>query len=297
MITGDNMTVFGKKQRVLVLGSSGMLGNAITRFFVERGEFDIIGTVRMPQSIELFPKSIHPYIIPRVDVENFDSLVYVLGRIKPDIVINCIGLVKQIAEAADPLIAVPINTLLPHRLAKMCAMIESRLIHFSTDCVFSGNKGAYVENDFPDARDLYGRTKFLGEVDYPNAITLRTSIIGHELVEHRSLIGWFIAQKSDVKGFKRAIFSGLPTVEMARIIHDFVIPNRTLRGVYHVSADPISKYELLRLVAKIYRKKINIVPDSELVIDRSLDSTRFRTATGFLPLPWEKLIVQMNEFH
>lgn len=176
-------------------------------------------------------------------------------------------------------------------------MTGARLIHFSTDCVFSGKQGQYKEDDFADAYDLYGRTKYLGEVDYENAITLRTSIIGHELESKRSLVDWFLNQSSEVKGFRKAIFSGLPTIEIARIVREYVIPNPKLRGLYHLSVDPISKYDLLRMVGTIYGKDIAIIPDDELIIDRSLNSDRFRSATGFKPKPWLELVEAMhNEY-
>ena len=154
----------------------------------------------------------------------------------------------------------------------------------------------YMEADASDAKDLYGRSKYLGEVDYPNAITLRTSIIGHELDGARSLVGWFLAQEGSVKGFKRAIFSGLPTVEIARIIRDFVIPHPELHGTYHVSAEPINKYDLLQLVAQVYGKTIEIIPDDKFTIDRSLDSSRFRELTGYSPPNWTELVQVMREF-
>ena len=285
-----------KQMKVLVLGASGMLGNAVLRVFAESDGFDVLGTVRSNRSLRLLPRSVQQCLIPGVDVENVDGLLTVFGQVRPDVVINCIGLVKQLSEADDPLSAIPINSLLPHRLARMCAVSGSRLVHMSTDCVFSGAKGMYAEENFSDAKDLYGRSKFLGEVDYPNAITLRTSIIGHELDGARSLIGWFLSQEGSVMGFKNAVFSGLPTVEIARIIRDFVIPQRDLCGVYHVSAEPINKFDLLTLVADVYGKNIKIDKDESVVIDRSLDSTRFRKETGFSPAPWGKLIKNMHQF-
>jgi dTDP-4-dehydrorhamnose reductase len=229
-------------------------------------------------------------------MENVDSLTHLFAVVHPDVVINCIGLVKQLAEADAPLIAIPINSLLPHRLARLCELAGARLVHMSTDCVFSGEKGMYTEADAADAKDLYGRSKYLGEVDYPHAITLRTSIIGHELDGARSLIGWFLAQEGSVKGYRRAIFSGLPTVEIARVIRDHVISHPDLHGIYHVSAEPINKFDLLTLVAQTYGKAIDISADDQLVIDRSLDSTRFRQATGFKPKPWPELVRSMREF-
>ena len=135
------------------------------------------------------------------------------------------------------------------------------------------------------------------EVDYPHSITLRTSIIGHEIAGTRSLLGWFLAQEGSVKGYTRAIFSGLPTVEVARVIRDHVIPYSDLSGVYHLASDPINKFDLLKLVAQTYKKNIHIIADDQLVINRSLDATRFRLATGYVPQPWPELIRSMHKFN
>jgi dTDP-4-dehydrorhamnose reductase len=286
----------GITTRVLVLGATGMLGNAILRFFAQSAGFVAFGSARSNRALQLLPADLSDRVVCGVDVENMDSLVSLFTNTRPDIVINCIGLVKQLAEVDDPLVAIPINALLPHRLARLCEVARARFVHLSTDCVFSGTKGMYTESDVPDATDLYGRSKYMGEVDYPHAVTLRTSIIGHELDGARSLVGWFLSQEGSVKGYKRAIFSGLPTVEVARVIRDYVIPRPELRGLYHLSATPINKFELLALVAKTYGKSIEISADEKLVIDRSLDSTRFRQATGFAPKPWPELIRSMREF-
>lgn len=282
--------------RLLVLGASGMLGNAVFRYFSAEEGAQVFGTVRSPRSARFFDSRLRRRLIAGIDVENADALVRLFSEVRPDVVVNCIGLVKQLSETDDPLAALPINSLLPHRLARMCTLAGARLVHMSTDCVFAGTKGGYVESDFPDATDLYGRSKLLGEVDYPNAITLRTSIIGHELEGARSLIGWFLSQESKVRGFRRAVFSGLPTVEIARVIRDYVIPNRELHGLYHVSAEPISKYDLLTLVADAYGKVVDIEPDENFVIDRSLNSERFRNATGFRPEKWADLVARMRDF-
>lgn len=290
--------IIGKDNlRILILGASGMLGNAVLRTFNNKPSYDVFGTVRTASVLSLLSPELHNRIVTGVDVENVDALVNVFKKVRPDVLINCVGLVKQLAESEDVLSAIPINSVLPHRLARLCDLSGARLIHLSTDCVFSGNRGLYAECDIPDAKDVYGRTKFLGEVDYPNAITLRTSIIGHELSGARSLIGWFLAQEKVVKGYRRAIFSGLPTVEIANIIDEFVIPNANLRGLYHLSAEPINKFDLLHLVASVYKKNIEIVPDDVYSIDRSLDSSRFRQATGFQPKSWAELIKIMHEFH
>jgi dTDP-4-dehydrorhamnose reductase len=285
-------------KRVLVLGASGMLGSAVLRWFAQYANYEVFGSVRSLSSVRnLQGKVGHAQFVPGVDVESLDSLTRLFAMVRPDVVINCIGIVKQLSEADDPLIAIPINALLPHRLARLSEVAGARFVHMSTDCVFSGKKGNYLESDTPDAYDLYGRSKLLGEVDYPNAITLRTSIIGHELAGARSLIDWFLSQDTQVKGYKNAVFSGFPTVEIARIIHDFVIPNAHLHGLYHLSAEPINKFDLLKMVAMVYNKKINIQADEALIIDRSLNSDRFRSATGFVPENWGELIKRMHAFH
>ena len=285
-----------QKTNVLVLGVSGMLGNAVLRFFAQSDAYSVMGSARSAGVLQLLPSELRKKVICGVDVENTDSLMRLFTQTQPDIVINCIGIVKQLAVADDPLASIPINALLPHRLARLCEVAGARFIHIGTDCVFAGTSGMYRENDESDAQDLYGRSKCLGEVDYPHAVTLRTSIIGHELVGAHGLIGWFLAQHGPVKGFTRAIFSGMPTVELARVMRDFVIPKPGLRGIYHVSAEPINKFELLKLVAEAYGKEIDIEPDDQLVIDRSLDSSRFREITGYQPPTWPELVRRMHEF-
>ncbi|MFG6415746.1 dTDP-4-dehydrorhamnose reductase family protein [Roseateles sp. DC23W] len=282
--------------KVLVIGASGMLGNAMLRVFAESEGYRTFGSARSAALLRKLPAALHPHIVTGVDVDNADSLARLLAVTRPNVVINCVGLIKQLAEAEDPLAAIPINALLPHRLARLCDVAGARLIHMSTDCVFSGKTGGYHESDTPDATDLYGRSKLMGEVDYPNAITLRTSIIGHELDSANGLVGWFLSQSGTVKGFTRAIFSGLPTVELARVIRDHVLPQPALRGLYHVSAAPIDKHALLTLVGQAYGRDIVITPDDRLVIDRSLDSSRFREATGYQPPAWPELVQRMRAF-
>lgn len=283
--------------KVLVLGVTGMLGNALFRLFANDRTHEVYGAARSNEFARRFGHLWGERLISGVDFNDHDALLRLMLAVRPSVIINCVGLVKQLAAAKDPLYAVPINTLLPHRLAALCEAVNARMVHFSTDCVFSGTKGSYVESDIPDAQDLYGRTKLLGEVDYPHAITLRTSIIGHELSGHHSLIGWFLAQDKPVKGFTRAIFSGLPTIELSRVVRDFVLPRPDLHGIYHVSAAPIDKYSLLKLVADTYKKAIQLNPDGALVIDRSLDSSRFRMATGYVSPIWPELVREMCEFN
>lgn len=283
-------------KRVLVLGANGMLGNAVLRLFAESFGYQVFGTVRSSGALRYLPIDLHPCVITGIDVENSDSLTRLFAEVHPGVVINCVGLVKQLPRGDDPLAAIAINALLPHRLARLCEVAGARLVQMGTDCIFSGAKGLYTEADVSDATDLYGRSKYLGEVSYPHTITLRTSVIGHELDGAHSLIGWFLAQTGNIKGYRRAIFSGLPTVEMARVIRDYVIPHPELHGVYHISAAPINKFDLLTLVAQIYGKAIDIRADDQLVVDRSLDSTRFQLATGYVAPGWPELIKLMYTY-
>ena len=272
-----------------------MLGQTLYRELGAREELTVFGTSRNPRVKDVDGDDpSRASLFHGVTAENFDSLVSAVASAEPDVLINCIGLIKQFRLASDPLAAIPINALLPHRLAELCRATRTRLIHFSTDCVFSGNKGNYKEDDVPDAADLYGRTKLIGEVAGQHALTIRTSFIGHELQSSVSLIDWFLSQSGPVKGYASAIYSGLPTVEMARILAEFVIPNSGLNGLYHVSSRPISKLDLLKLVARQYGKTIEIIPDSGVKIDRSLDSTRFTSATGYNAPSWDELVASMH---
>ncbi len=282
--------------KVLVLGASGMLGNAVFRLFADSPDLDVRATARSGAAVARLREDLRGRVITGVDVEQFDSLAGAFATAMPDVVVNCIGLVKQLAEADDPLAALPINAMLPHRLARLCAVARARLVHVSTDCVFLGTRGRYLESDVPDAQDLYGRSKLLGEVDYPHAITLRTSIVGHELGSAHGLVGWFLAQSGEVRGYTRAVFSGLPTVEFATVIRDFVLPDPSLHGLYHVAASPVAKYDLLNLVARRYGRDTRIVPDDRVAIDRSLDGSRFAAATGYAVPDWPELVRRMHAF-
>lgn len=287
----------GPQVRILILGASGMLGNALYRFFSTSENYVTYGTCRSLTLSKLLPATLQQNLIQNINVENESDVTELLSRVRPNVVVNCVGLVKQLAEANDAIAAIKINALLPHQLARHCKQVNARLIHVSTDCVFSGAKGMYTEKDLPDAQDLYGRSKLLGEVDYDNAITLRTSIIGHEINSHHGLVDWFLSQPGQVKGYRKAVFSGLPTVELARVIRDFVIPYPALQGVHHVSASPINKYELLRLIATVYDRHLDITPSDHLIVNRSLDSSRFKGVTGYSPATWPDLIRDMHAFH
>lgn len=234
-----------------------------------------------------------PQTIERVDVMDWASVERAIAQVAPEVVVNCAGVVKQIAAAHDAVTSITVNALFPWQLASLCTARGARLIHVGTDCVFSGKKGRYIETDFPDAYDLYGRTKFLGEVASPH-LTLRTSIIGHELRRHTSLIDWFFAQRGQrIKGFTKAIYSGFPTVVFAEIVAEVIARHPQLEGLYHVASAPIDKCTLLNKLRAAFDLPIEIVPDDTLACDRSLNGARFQSATGYAAPTWDVLIERM----
>lgn len=288
-----------RAKRVLVLGVTGMLGHTLFRSLSEVSNLDVYGTLRghidgskLP-SDQFSPER----LIACVDSHADADLRRAFAQIRPNVVINCIGVVKQLDAANDPIVCIQTNSLLPHRLDCLCEEFDCRLVHISTDCVFTGATGAYSESSVADARDLYGLSKLLGEVhSSPRAVTIRTSIIGPELGSKHGLLEWFLAQESEVHGYTGAIFSGLPTVELSKILERFVIPADDLRGLFHVSADPISKFDLLNLISKTYNKTIDIIPTNTPRIDRSLDSSLFRDRFQWQPDNWSDLVQSMRNF-
>ena len=279
--------------RILVLGASGMLGNAMLRVLDEYEYLEVYGTVRSSDVQRFFPVKNSARLMSGVDVENQDALMNAFCQVRPQVVINCVGLIKQLAEAGDPLRSIPINALLPHRLARLCAVSGARLVHISTDCVFSGNEGNYKESDTSDPDDLYGRTKLLGEVNEKHCLTLRTSMIGLELSRKKNLLEWFLAQNETIKGYKKVIFSGFTTLELSRIIENMIINYPEANGVYHVSSEPISKYDLLSLIKKGLKLPTEIIPDESFSCDRSLDSGKFRQEFNYQPPSWEEMIDEL----
>jgi dTDP-4-dehydrorhamnose reductase len=279
--------------KLLILGATGMLGHKLMQSLSRR--FDVTGTVR--GSVEIYKG--HPVLgimplIGMVKAENFESVGEVVTRVQPDVIINCIGIIKQHPTAKDPLQSITVNAMFPHRLAKLCEASGIRLIHLSTDCVFSGRKGNYSEDDVPDPVDLYGRTKLLGEVVYPGCLTIRTSMVGRELRGNVGLVEWFLSQRGKrVNGFSGAIFTGFTTGALADIIGDLVDMPSPLHGLWHVSSDPISKYDLLGIINREFQLDITIDKDEVFHCDRSLNSLRFRQATRFKVPSWEEMIDQM----
>lgn len=277
--------------RVLILGGNGMLGHKLVQ--VLGRDFEVFTTIRRQfAAVERFGIFEPERTFPSLDVTSEKDLFAAIEKTRPDVVINCVGIIKQIDSTPERM--VQINTILPRRLAHLSTEFLFRFISISTDCVFSGAKGNYAETDPADADDPYGRSKLAGEVTSPNCLTLRTSIIGRELGTAHSLVEWFLSQRgSKVGGYVNAIYSGFPTIVFAEILANIIRDHPGLSGLYHISSDPISKFDLLHLVNKRYDANVEIEPDPSLVIDRSLDSAKFRTATGFAPESWHSMIERM----
>lgn len=281
--------------KVLILGGSGMLGHKLCQALA-RG-FDTYATFRGDANdyarFGIMPES---HAIGNVSVENLASVKAACESIRPQVIVNCIGIIKQDPAAKDSVASITVNSLFPHRLAQLAGNLGARLIHLSTDCVFSGRTGNYREDDNPDAEDLYGRTKLLGEVQNEGCLTIRTSMIGRELAGSHGLLEWFLAQRGGrVRGFKRAIFSGFTTLALAEVITRIISDHTERSGVWHVASEPISKFDLLTLVKQTYRLVIDIEPDETFVCDRSLDGSRFKAATGFQAPSWTEMIQRMRD--
>jgi dTDP-4-dehydrorhamnose reductase len=276
---------------VLVLGGSGMLGHVLWRTCAER--FDAHTTVRGDELSGPAAEVLDPdRTITGVRVEEPASIARALDATSPDAVVNCIGIVKQAVD--DPGHAFDVNADFPHQLAAGCRERGARLIHVSTDCVFSGRRGAYTELDLPDPVDTYGRSKLLGEPAMPGALTIRTSMIGRELATSNGLLEWFLSQSGGaVRGFQRAVFSGPTTPVLSRAIADVIENHQDLDGLWHLGAAPIAKYDLLLLLRDAFNTDVEIEPDDSVTIDRSLDAARLRTETGFQAPGWPEMVSEL----
>lgn len=286
------------KTKVVVLGASGMLGHKVFEVLSMSGNYDVYGTVTNIGSFcGLLPKSYLNKVCEGIFADKIETVSGILTRIKPNIVINCIGITKQNDKSHDTQSMILLNALFPHQVASICYELNAKLITIATDCVFDGQKGGpYLESDIPTCHDNYGMTKYLGELHGGNHLTLRTSIIGHELHTHKSLIDWFLYDtKPQVNGYSKAIFSGFPTVVLSHLIADKIVPDIDLKGLYHISVDPISKYDLLNKVAKVYKKDVEIVPNQALNINRSLNSDIIRSLIGYTPPSWDELVRTMHD--
>ena len=275
--------------RLLILGSTGLLGSTILKYFSTKTNYECFGAIRKNSDRKKL-NNINNLKLHKIDFNKPNDIRKAFISIKPYLIINCIGVVKQVLNKNSNSEIIRVNSFLPHYLSELANENNKiRFIHFSTDCVFSGTLGNYSENDIADAKDIYGSSKILGEVNNSNTLTLRTSIIGHELKTKYSLLNWFLSQKKSIKGYKKAIFSGLTTLEISRVLEKYIIPNKKMRGIYHLSGNPISKYDLLNIIKKTYKKKIKI--------NRSLNSSLFQKTTGYKPTTWDQLIKAMYEFN
>ena len=285
--------------KLLILGANGLLGNTLTKYFFEKNNYETYGFLRDSSKLKFFKRKHISRLIIIQDVLNIYDLRRKIKKLMPDVIINCIGQTNKIrGENLNNIEKyIKLNSLFPFRLKEICGEIKSRLIHFSSDCVFSGEKGFYSEKDNPDPTDIYGKSKLLGELDYENIITIRKSVIGHELDSKKGLLEWFLNHEGIVEGYKEAIFSGLTVLELARIIDMYILPNKDIKGIIHLSGDPISKYNLLKIIANQYNKIIKIEPNEDIKIDRSLNSDNFKNLTGYKSEPWSLLVKSMEEFN
>lgn len=288
-------------KRVLILGGTGMLGHKLWLKFQKR--FDTFVTVRGPfekyQSLNLFEQT---RTLDNVDIENKNRLWEIFEAIKPDVTINCIGIIKQLPKAKEEMPSIKTNALFPHELATLADHFGIKVIHMSTDCVFSGKKGNYSEEDIPDAADLYGRTKLLGEIHNPPHLTIRSSIIGRDLAHHLGLVEWFLRRspKEKIKGFTRAVYTGFTTKAMADIMEFIIKEHPSLSGIYQIASQPIDKYSLLKKLQKAFDFDIDLVPFDDFYCDLSLNGSRFSKATGFVPPSWDEMVkdlVKENFFY
>lgn len=280
--------------RIIILGGTGMLGRALSEHLSSCFP-DTYVTIRKGRRD--YGKSIlleSDKVIEHIDVLDLQLLAGVLRVIKPDVVLNCIGITKRREEPQNPVPSIMLNALFPHRLAKLAGQLETRVIHFSTDCVFDGMTGNYADESQTNATDLYGRTKALGEVSGKNTLTLRSSFIGYELGEGTELLEWFLAQKGIVKGFKNAIYTGLTTLELNRVVERLLREYPHAVGLYNVSSDPISKFNLLKMIGEKMHRSVEVIPEETFHCDRSLDSTKFRREFNYTPPKWEKMVEELS---
>lgn len=284
--------------RLLIVGGSGMLGH---KLFQKLGAIypETFCTIR--KDVMVSPLSNIPFfqtdkVIQNIDVTDFSGLQAVVEEIRPDYILNCVGIIKQRKDDLTAIPCITLNALLPHKLAELASSVGGRVIHFSTDCVFDGKRGMYTEDDIPNAPDMYGRTKTLGEIQYDHTLTLRSSIIGRELGGHSSLLDWFLMQNGkSTKGFTNAIYSGVTTNQMAKVIQMVIENYPSLHGLYQVVAEPINKYDLLCLAREVFGLQIEINPYDDFYMDRSMKGDRFETATGYRSPSWPALLEELAD--
>jgi dTDP-4-dehydrorhamnose reductase len=278
--------------KILVFGSNGMIGSTVFRYLDKYTNCNTVGALRDSQNKLLLLKNTY-----YIDSYNFQNLYKCINLIRPDYVINCVGITKHRKLSNNIIKSLQINSIIPHNISLLCKIFNARLIQISTDCIFSGLKGNYIESDLPDALDIYGKTKFLGEVKESHVLNIRTSTIGHEIIGANGLLEWFLASNKSVDGYRNAFFSGITTLELAKVICFIIENNFILSGVYNVGGMKVDKYTLLKLIAFVYNKKIKINEDLTFNIDRSFISDKFVSETGYVISNWEKLIKECFDFY
>lgn len=279
--------------KVALLGSTGMIGHRVLLELLKCEQIDVVGLSRSTNHKSLIQKfSDRDGFYEGVDMADFKQVELLLEKIKPEVIINAVGItIRKLNQPDSFEKAFQVNTLLPKTLQKWVQKNNARLIHLSTDCVFSGAKGNYTEIDIPDANDVYGKTKFAGEVEGKNCLTLRFSAIGRELESHTELLDWFLQQNNkNIQGHEKAIYTGLTTAQLSEEIVKIVLNHKNLEGLYQISNQAISKYELLCLLKKAYGLNLNIEKIDGKNSNKALLSNKYKEATGFVPRDWSTLI-------
>lgn len=282
--------------KILLLGASGLLGRGFINKYKNDRDLKLFSIFRDDSCDKFYKSDERKSFLYEKNILKDNVVRNLLEKIKPDAVINCIGLTADSRIGIEKYSMKDINALWPKRLHSHCMELDIRFIHISTDCVFSGSKGMYTELDKTDSKTIYGKTKAEGEIYSENSIVIRTSVIGHENFIKKGLLEWFLSQKKSCKGYKNAIFSGFPTIVFSQILKDYVLNNCNLKGLYHISSKPIAKYDLLKLIASTYKKDIMINVDKGFVIDRSLDCTKFSNSTNFKSDEWHGMVEEMYRF-
>jgi len=281
--------------KIFIIGANGMIGSGIFKYLSKLKALKCYALIRSSNYLNYLPDIYQDKTIVCGDLQDFNKIKEVVVKEKPDMIINCCGITKHVPDSSNFIKVVKLNSLLPHLLSNICSQLNIRFVQVSTDCVFSGLKGNYTEQDIPDPIDFYGQSKHLGEVDYHSHLTIRTSTIGHEINSQNGLLEWFLNQKS-CEGFEKAIFSGITTLELAKIINEIILTNDSIKGMYHISSVPIDKYSLLRLISNVYKHDAQITKNREYIIDRSLNSDKFYRSYNYKPPSWEEMVSFMHSY-
>jgi len=285
------MTQNPAPKTILVLGASGMLGHMLVRVLAPHHK--VFGTTSSPfDSTSPLARILErDYWLDLVDVRNWESVESAINTSTPAVVINCVGVIKQKMDASTTMDAIFTNSLVPHKLAHICDSSGIRLFHFSTDCVFEGTPGLKYVSDIPNATDLYGTTKRLGEIAYGQSLTLRTGFVGRQLSGSEGLFEWVRSQKGRaVTGFKNAIYSGLTTMALSGVVRQIIENHPTLVGLHQVASAPINKFDLITQLNNRLNLGLTITADSNFMCDRSLDSTSFISMTGVHIPSWDDML-------